>query len=133
MVQALYDGNFFETTRVFPTQGIGTDAGWHYSYPVMEVRAPPNLSCAFPAVALLLSTDMQMAACRGQKRACHREPPAAPIFLRLSLMLGMHRSACISRYTAPQGPTRLHSLAHPNSTRLAPWIRCHGHCVRERR
>ena len=38
-MQALYDRNYFETTRVFPTHNIGTRDGWYYLYPVMEVGA----------------------------------------------------------------------------------------------
>ena len=32
----LSDVGFF-SNRVFPTPGIGTKAGWHYTYPVHEV------------------------------------------------------------------------------------------------
>lgn len=30
--------SLFYTTRVFPTAGVGTDAGWRYRYPVHEAR-----------------------------------------------------------------------------------------------
>ncbi len=46
-MQALYDKNYFETTRVFPTHNIGTQEGWYYLYPVMEVRGRPSNSQQF--------------------------------------------------------------------------------------
>ena len=36
-MQAFLEGIKFFTIRVFPTPGIGTEAGWHYTYPVHEV------------------------------------------------------------------------------------------------
>jgi len=87
MMQALYDGNFFETTRVFPTQDIGKDAGWHYSYPVMEVCATSTLSAVYPAVALVEQADMQMAACK--RGACMPQGTLFDPFF--STMLSMHQ------------------------------------------
>ncbi len=38
----IYSGTtVFFTTRVFPSQGMGTEDGWQYFYPVHEVRAAP--------------------------------------------------------------------------------------------
>ena len=39
----IYSGTtVFFTTRVFPSQGLGTADGWQYFYPVHEVHAPPH-------------------------------------------------------------------------------------------
>lgn len=45
----LSDTGFF-SNRVFPTSGIGTKAGWHYTYPVHEVNLSPIV---FPSVYLV--------------------------------------------------------------------------------
>ena len=38
----IYSGTtVFFTTRVFPSEGMGTEDGWQYFYPVHEVRGAP--------------------------------------------------------------------------------------------
>lgn len=38
------EGTRFHTLRLFPTQDVGTEKGWHYTYPVHEVCDTPCTS-----------------------------------------------------------------------------------------
>ena len=37
-VQAKHGEKWFDVNRIFPTQHVGTDQGWHFDYPVLEAR-----------------------------------------------------------------------------------------------
>lgn len=61
----------FLSNRVFPTPGIGTKAGWHYTYPVHEVHLLPTYNL-FQRVCQGLSVSPEGTHCPHDPPIIHR-------------------------------------------------------------
>ncbi|BDA51191.1 hypothetical protein COCOBI_18-0670 [Coccomyxa sp. Obi] len=80
-IHALYDKNYFETTRVFPTHHIGTQDGWYYLYPVMELPEhntdPRHIVLPTANLTVALHTDG-----RSQRREAEYDLPTMRAYLK---------------------------------------------------